>query len=412
MKEQEERSSDTMRLTFLGRTFVVKNNHNRHPTRQVLKTCRVWLPDLKQKIMNFTKYILTLLLISVLTIIACSPDEPEEVITKDETPHQFENGSFPMPDLPSDNPLTVQGVELGRMLFYETMLSKDGSQSCATCHDQNNGFSDSARFSIGVELLPGRRQAMPIFNMAWHTNQFFWDGRANLLRDQALKPIQDALEMNETLDNVIAKLTASEMYRNQFMRAFGSEEITDTKMALAMEQFMLSIVSHDSKYDKFLAGEVQLTASEERGRVLFETEYNPFFPNSSGADCAHCHGGNNFDNNQYMNNGLDTDANITDIGREEVTMNSADKAKFKVPSLRNIAVTAPYMHDGRFRSLMRVVDHYNSGIRTSATTDQALMNTQQTGLLLTTTDKQDIVNFLRTLTDDVYLNKTAYKTPF
>jgi cytochrome c peroxidase len=362
--------------------------------------------------MTTTKYILLLLIIGIFTAIACNPDVQEVTITKDETPHVFESGAFPMPNLPTDNPLTLQGVELGRMLFYETMLSKDGSQSCATCHDQNNGFSDSTRFSIGVEMLPGKRQAMPIFNMAWHTNQFFWDGRANLLRDQALKPIQDPLEMNETLVNVITKLSASEIYRNQFMRAFGSETITEEKMALAMEQFMLSIVSHDSKYDKYLAGTLQLTASEERGRVLFETEYNPFFPATSGADCAHCHGGNNFDNNKYMNNGLDTDANITDIGREEVTMNSADKAKFKVPSLRNIAVTAPYMHDGRFQTLMRVIDHYNNGIQTSATTDQALMNTQQTGLMLTQTDKIDIINFLRTLTDEVYLNNDDYKTPF
>ena len=362
--------------------------------------------------MNTTKYILLLLIIGVLTVIACSPDEEEAKVILDETAHEFDNGTFPMPDLPTDNPLTMQGVELGRMLFYETMLSKDGSQACASCHDQSNGFSDSARFSIGVELMPGKRQAMPIFNMAWHTNQFFWDGRADLLRDQALKPIQDPLEMNETLDNVIIKLTDSEIYRNQFMRAFGSETITEEKIALAMEQFMLSIVSHDSKYDKFLAGEVQLTASEERGRILFESEYNPFFPLTSGADCAHCHGGNNFDNNQYMNNGLDNDANISDIGREEVTMNVDDKAKFKVPSLRNIAMTAPYMHDGRFKTLRRVVDHYNSGIQTSTTTDQALMSTQQTGLLLTETNKLDIINFLKTLTDEVYLNNDDYKTPF
>lgn len=362
--------------------------------------------------MTTTRYLLSLLIIAVLTVIACNPDEPEVTITKDETPYTFEKGSFPMPNLPTDNPLTVQGVELGRMLFYEKMLSKDGSQACASCHDQNNGFSDSARFSIGVEMLPGKRQAMPIFNMAWHTNQFFWDGRANLLRDQALKPIQDPLEMNETLENVITKLSASEMYRNQFMRAFGSETVTEEKIALAMEQFMLSIVSHDSKYDKYLAGEVQLTASEERGRILFESEYNPFFPMTSGADCAHCHGGNNFDNNQYMNNGLDTDANISDIGREGVTMNSADKAKFKVPSLRNIAVTAPYMHDGRFQTLMEVIDHYNHGIQTSATTDPALMNTQQTGLMLTQTDKEDIINFLKTLTDETYLNNEDYTSPF
>ncbi len=343
---------------------------------------------------------------------ACKKDENPPVITIDETPFNLEYGAFPAPDLPTDNPLTVQGVELGRMLFYEPMMSKDGSQSCADCHRQPDGFSDTTRFSIGVEGLPGKRQAMPVFNMAWHTNEFFWDGRAHLLRDQSLKPIQDPLEMNETLENVIKKLSDTQMYRDQFIRAFGTDEITSHKMSLAMEQFMMSIVSTNSKYDKYLAGEVQLTDSEERGRVLFETEYNPFFPDESGADCAHCHGGFNFENDQYMNNGLDTDAEITDIGREEVTQNPDDKAKFKVPSLRNIAVTPPYMHDGRFQTLEEVVDHYNEGIKESSTVDPTVLNTKDTGLFLSDQDKEDLINFLKTLTDETFLNNEAYKTPF
>ena len=179
-----------------------------------------------------------------------------------------------------------------------------------------------------------------------------------------------------------------------------------------MEQFMLSIVSYQSKYDKFLAGNLQLTASEERGRKLFFEEYNPFFPDQSGADCAHCHSGRNFENDEYMNNGLDTDADITDIGREEVTQNQNDKAKFKVTTLRNIELTAPYMHDGRFQTLEEVVEHYNSGIRTSATVDPTVMNTQSTGLLLTGQDKQDLVNFLKTLTDNTFLNNSEYASPF
>ena len=254
---------------------------------------------------------------------------------------------------------------------------------------------------------------MPVFNMAWHTNEFFWDGRAHLLRDQALKPIQDPLEMNETLDNVVAKLSNSETYRNQFIRAFGSDEITPDKMALAMEQFMLSIVSYNSKYDRYLAGEVQLTESEERGRALFETEYNPFFPDQSGADCAHCHGGINFENDQYMNNGLSTDAELMDdISRESVTEDAADRGKFKVPSLRNIAVTLPYMHDGRFQTLEEVIDHYNEGIKESATVDPAILNTKDSGLFLTDQDKEDLINFLKTLTDDTFLNNEEYESPF
>ena len=359
------------------------------------------------------KYI-ALLFISILFAIACGKDDdqPKEPVTHDETAFILEYGALPSPDLPSDNSLTEQGVQLGRMLFYETMLSKDGTQSCASCHRQPDGFSDSTRFSIGVEMLPGKRQAMPVFNMAWHSNEFFWDGRAQLLRDQSLLPIEDPLEMNETLENVIAKLSDAEMYRDQFMRAFGAEEITAEKMSLALEQFMLSIVSYDSKYDKYLAGEVRLTESEERGRVLFETEYNPFFQDLSGADCAHCHGGANFENDQYMNNGLDTDANIADIGREEVTNDPNDKGKFKVPTLRNVALTAPYMHDGRFQTLEQVIDHYNEGIQESATTDITVLNTMDTGLFLTEQDKEDLINFLKTLTDDTFVNEPSYKTPF
>lgn len=360
--------------------------------------------------MKQLKYLI-ILFVGILIINACDKNE-DPPVTIDETPYLLEYGALPAPDLPADNPLTVQGVELGRMLFYETMLSKDGSQACADCHRQPDGFSDTTQFSIGVEGLPGGRQAMPIFNMAWHSNEFFWDGRAHLLRDQSLLPIQDPLEMNETLDNVVAKLSDTKTYRDQFTRAFGSDEITPEKMSLAMEQFMMSIVSYDSKYDRYLAGAVELTESEERGRILYETEYNPFFPDMSGADCAHCHGGANFENDQYMNNGLDTDAEFEDMGREDVTDDPTDRAKFKVPSLRNIAVTPPYMHDGRFQTLEEVIDHYNEGIKESSTADVTVLNTKDTGLFLTDQDKEDLINFLKTLTDDTFLNNEAYKTPF
>lgn len=345
--------------------------------------------------------------------ISCGKDDPPtEVIVIDETPFILEYGTLPAPSLPSDNPLTIQGVKLGRMLFYEKLLSRDGSQACADCHRQPDGFSDTSRFSIGVEQMPGKRQAMPVFNMAWHANEFFWDGRAHLLRDQALKPIQDPLEMNETLPNVVAKLSNTQQYKDQFIRTFGSDDITSEKMALAMEQFMLSIVSDDSKFDRFLAGEVELTESENRGRLLFSTEYNPFFPELSGADCMHCHGGANFENDKYMNNGLDAEAAITDIGRQAVTLLADDKAKFKVPSLRNVALTAPYMHDGRFKTLEEVIDHYNAGIQESATVDPAILNTKATGLFLTKQDKEDLVNFLKTLTDNTFQHNPDYASPF
>jgi cytochrome c peroxidase len=347
-------------------------------------------------------------------VFACAKDSSPEptIIEKDETPYVLSYQNLPAPNLPADNPLTLQGVQLGRMLFYDPLLSRDGSQSCASCHLQANGFSDPDRFSIGVEGLPGKRQAMSVFNLAWHSNEFFWDGRATLLRDQALLPIQDPLEMNETLANVINKLSNSQDYKDQFSRAFGSVEVTAEKMALAMEQFMLSVVSSDSKYDRYLAGEVELTESEERGRQLFETEYNPFFPQFSGADCAHCHGGSNFENDQYMNNGLDTDDMMTDIGREAVTQNPMDRGKFKVPSLRNIELTAPYMHDGRFQTLEEVIDHYNEGIKMSSTADPTVINTMESGLFLTDQDKIDLINFLKTLTDESLATNPAYQSPF
>ena len=348
------------------------------------------------------------LLISLL-LLSCKED-PEIVL--DETLYELDFGSLPAPVIPNDSPLTVQKVKLGRMLFYETIMSKNDSMSCATCHLQEFAFSDTSRFSIGVEGLPGGRQAMAIFNMGWNSNEFFWDGRAHLLRDQSLKPIQDPLEMNETLENVIAKLSAEQSYKDQFMRAFGIEDITSEKMSLAMESFMLTIISKATKHDQYLASETTLSESEERGMNLFFTEYNPFFPDQSGADCAHCHGGANFENDLYMNNGLDTDAEMVDDGRMIVTMDPMDRAKFKVPSLRNIELTPPYMHDGRFNTLEEVVGHYNEGLQTSTTIDPALEATIGTGLLLSEQDIIDLVNFLKTLTDDDMINNEEYSNPF
>ncbi len=352
----------------------------------------------------------------ILTLFSCKEDEtpapPTEVVVLDETPYDFRRGALPAPNLPEDNALTVAKVQLGRMLFYDVKLSKDGSQACADCHRQENAFTDTDRFSIGVRGLPGKRQAMSVFNMAWNDNEFFWDGRAHLLRDQAVLPIQDELEMDESLENVVAKLRAEQEYTDQFIRAFGDDAVTDDRIGLALEAFMLTIVSHNSKYDKFLAGTAELTESEERGRQLFETEYNPFFPESSGADCQHCHGGANFENDLYMNNGLDTDAEMQDDGRMAATGDSADRGKFKVTTLRNIALTAPYMHDGRFQTLEEVIDHYNEGIQPSATLNPALENTRATGLLLTEQDKVDLLNFLHTLTDEDLLTREEFGSPF
>lgn len=342
------------------------------------------------------------------------PTDPGTTATYDNTPYVLDYGDLDAPtSINPDNPLTEQGVQLGRMLFYDTRLSKDGSMSCASCHRQEHAFTDTARFSIGVEGLPGKRQAMSVFNTAWHQNEFFWDGRAHLLRDQSLLPIQDPLEMNESLENVISKLNASEGYRNQFIRAFGSSEITEERISWALEQFMNSIVSHNSKYDQYLRGEVSFSDSEERGRELFFAEFNPGFPATSGADCAHCHAGRTFENDLYMNNGLDGDGSFSDSGRYKATQDLADLGKFKVTSLRNIELTAPYMHDGRFESLEEVLDHYNNGLEASATIDPALEYTRVSGgLQLSAQDKADIIAFLKTLTDQDMISDPRYSSPF
>jgi len=354
-----------------------------------------------------------ILLISCLSIFfACSNDEGSPVVVYDDTPYFLDYKHFSEPNIAADNPLTNEGVALGRMLFYTTEFSSDGSQSCASCHLQEFAFTDTAQFSTGVLGMKTNRNSMAVFNMAWNLNRFFWDGKAELLRHQALIPIESEVELNETLSQVIEKLNSKQIFKDQFMRAFGAEEITENKIALALEQFMFSIISNSSKYDKFVNNEISLTESEDRGRELFFTEYNQFFPEESGADCAHCHSGYNFENDKFMNNGLDADAEISDSGFEEFTGNSADKAKFKVPSLRNIALTAPYMHDGRFNTLEEVIEHYDEHIKISSTLDPALLQTTYTGLMLTSQDKTDLINFLKTLSDSTLLHNEIYSNPF
>ena len=345
-------------------------------------------------------------------ISACNQDPDPDPVVYDDTPYTLDFGTFPPPTAQAANLLTAQKIVLGRMLFYETKLSSNLTQACADCHRQEHAFTDTAQFSVGAEGDIGGRQAMAIFNMAWHSYGFFWDGRAPELHDQATQPIQNPVEMNETIPSVIAKLSADQSYKDQFVRAFGDETITEERMGEAMEQFMFTFISNDSKYDRFLAGSATLTASEERGRALYFAEYNEFFPNESGADCAHCHSGITFENDQYMNNGLDAEANFDDLGRFEETDDAADKAKFKVTSLRNIEMTPPYMHDGRFQTLEEVVDHYNNGIEQSSTLDPALNATTATGLMLDAQEKADLVAFLKTLTDQTYLNNPDFASPF
>jgi len=357
-------------------------------------------------------HLLFLALLPILIcMVSCNEDPPIDSIQIDTTPYSFDSGPFPQPELPADNSLTEAKVHLGRMLFHDSILSEGEIQACADCHLQEDAFDDIRQFSLGVNELPGGRNAMSIVNMAWNTNGFFWDGRAATLREQSLLPIQDPLEMNETLEDVVTKVQNESVYRDQFSRSFGSSVVSAEKISLALEQFMLTIVSYNSKYDRVIAGQESFTSSEARGFDLFFTEYNASFPDASGADCAHCHGGFNLENDRYMNNGLDS-GNFNDLGRFLVTGSNEDRGKFKVPTLRNIALTAPYMHDGRISTLEEVIDHYNEGIQISNTLNPALLATTYTGLLLTDQDKIDLVNFLHTLTDETLADNPEYSSPF
>jgi len=314
------------------------------------------------------------------------------------TPYHFRvPAGFPIPSLPRDNPLTVEGVTLGARLFHEKLLARDNTLSCASCHKETQAFSDSPRrFSKGVDEQEGVRNAMPLFNLAWK-REFFWDGRASSLRQQVLMPIQDAKEMHQPLEKMVEKLAAAPGYTDQFEKAFGSREVSADRVARALEQFVLTLESSDSKFDRALKGRVELSEKEKRGFELFMTEYDPR-RGLTGADCFHCHGGPLFSDFRFTNNGLDADS--ADTGRERVTGNRLDKGKFAIPSLRNVALTGPYMHDGRFQTLEEVVEHYCTGTKRSATLDPNLAKHPDGGVPLGADDKKALVAFLKALTEE------------
>ena len=316
------------------------------------------------------------------------------------TPYRLTLSAFaPQPGLPRDNPLTVEGVALGSQLFFDRRLAADDSESCATCHNPRFAFSQPQRVSRGADGGLGARNAMALENLAWR-DSFFWDGRATTLREQVLQPIQNPVEMHETLSNVVAKISADANYPRLFARAFGSPEITPDRIARVLEQFLLVQVSFDSRFDRVMNGTARFTPAEARGFVLFHTEYDPYH-GQYGADCFHCHGGPLFQSRDFANNGLDS--TFKDPGRYNVTKRDGDLGKFAVPTLRNVAVTGPYMHDGRFRTLDEVVDHYCTGMKRSATLDPNLAKHPDGGVPLNDADKKALVAFLKTLTDEKFL---------
>lgn len=342
----------------------------------------------------------------VLVLVSCSKDPEIAVYTPTPYTLQIPQG-FPQMLIPSDNSMTVEGVALGRKLFYEEKLSGNNSQSCASCHFQNHGMSDPNQFSTGITGAVGNRNAMALINLGWE-RFFFWDGRSATLEDQALHPVINPIEMNDSWPNVIAELQADKTYREMFYHAFGTPGIDSIRAAKAMAQFMRTLISGNSKFDRVLRGQESFTSSEANGYDLFMRDRD-VNNNISGADCFHCHGPILMAKQVFANNGLD--ATFADPGLAGITNDPNDLGRFKAPTLRNIELTAPYMHDGRFTTLDQVVNHYSSGLVNSPTIDPLMKSVDDGGVGLNPQERIDLKNFLLTLTDWDFVNNPAFSDP-
>lgn len=294
-----------------------------------------------------------------------------------------------------NNPLTKEGFILGRSLFYEPALSRDNTISCGDCHQHFVAFANAGHsLSHGVNGQLGNRNAPPLFNLTWHP-YFMWDGGINHIEVQPLAPITNPVEMDETMENVIAKLKNKSNYRKMFKDAFGDDSITTQRIFRALAQFMGSMYSYQSKYDMVKKGKATFSAAEQRGYNLFVQK------------CAICHKEPLMTDFSFKNNGLSVNPALQDSGRMRITGNPNDRNKFKVPSLRNVALTSPYMHDGRFETLEQVVDHYRFGIVQSPTLDTLLQN----GIPMSDQEKQDLIQFLYTLTDYEFIYDKKFDNP-
>ncbi len=367
------------------------------------------------------------------------PAEVLSVLNLPATPDNYANPSLPShfrsayvrasDNTPADNTLTDAGATLGRVLFYDPVLSQNRSIACASCHAQDKAFGDPNTFSQGFAGGLTTRNAMPIIDSRYYRNgRFFWDERAATLEAQVVGPIQNAVEMGLTLPEAVSRVQAQPYYPALFQRAFGDAQVTSDRIAKALAQFARSIVSYRSRFDQGLAqaGDVQpafsnFTVEENQGKALF----------FGRAGCAVCHldsgppaGPPTGRPNQALffieiatNNGLDAQVNVGDDGVGDVSGRSNDLGRFKSPSLRNVAVTGPYMHDGRFTTLTQVIEHYNSGVQAHPNLDVRL-RTSPTGpivprrLGLSAAEVQQLAAFLGTLTDDALLKDSKFSDPF
>ena len=315
-------------------------------------------------------------------------------------------------NIPADNPLTREGVYLGRRLFYETQLSANNKISCGSCHQQKLAFTDGKAFSTGVDSVLTDRSAMSLANLLWVRN-FFWDGRAGSLEQQAVTPLTAPHETGQSLEQSAEKLRHTKAYPGLFRAAFGVDSLTGDQIVKALSQFERTLISASSPYDQYLAGKYQPDAAAMSGMQLFMSAPAPE-RNIRGANCGHCHGSPKIYMELFHNNGLDSVP--ADAGREKLTGQAADRGRFRVPTLRNIALTAPYMHDGRFRTLEEVLDHYSEHIINSPSLSPVIRNTSNetggTSLQLSAREKKDIIAFLHLLTDSAFISNPQFSNPF
>ncbi len=292
-----------------------------------------------------------------------------------------------------NKPITTSGFELGKKLFYDPNLSRDGTISCANCHLSFTGFTHvDHKVSHGIEGRVGTRNAPALINLAWNSS-FHWDGGVNHLEMQALNPIQHVKEMDNSLENVVAYLNSSKVYRGLFFNAFGDSTATTPQMLRAFGQFTASLISSNAKFDQVKRKEVKFSPQEKNGYRLFRK------------NCQACHTAPLFNSNRFASNGLPIDSIFMDLGRYAITQNPSDSLKFRIPTLRNIEFTQPYMHDGRFQTLREVLDHYTSIDTSSSYLDPILKKS----ITLSDDEKKDIIAFLKTLTDKEFLYDPRFR---
>lgn len=359
--------------------------------RQVL--CLESIPQ-KMKVSYFITFTFALLL-------GCSDSNSVEINPEYvDVPLEFQVPSN-FPALAYDletNPPTEMGFALGKKLFYDGRLSSDGTISCGFCHEQSSAFTHHGHtFSQGVNGANGTRNTPSIQNLAFQ-NIFMYDGASNHLDLQPIIPLTSEIEMNGNVENIVALLNSDPEYRKLFGLAFPNKPINSENMLKAMGQFMVMMVSSNSKFDKYRRNEVggNLSETELQGYVVFNQK------------CASCHATDLFTDDSFRNNGLSVNPQRNDVGRYRVTEIESDRYKFKVPSLRNVEKTAPYMHDGRFGTLESVLNHYSNGVQNSATLDPILNQNGTFGILLSAQEKTQLIAFLKTLTDNEYLTDRRF----